>query len=205
MFRNGVYQMISYVKGLISEINSESVVVETSAGIGFELVCSTNTLRRLPDPGTEIKLLTYLYVREDIMMLYGFMDKRERETFINLIAVSGIGPKGAIAILSELTVNELCMAILSQDAKAISRANGIGGKTAQRVLIDLKDKIALEDMGGDEDYADTKQDESVTTEAAMALTALGYSNMDALRAIKKVEGKDTMTVEQLIKAALKKI
>lgn len=198
--------MISFVKGIISEINSESVVVETTAGVGYELVCSTNTLKRLPDPGTEVKLLSYLYVREDIMMLYGFMDKRERETFGYLIGVSGIGPKGAIAILSELTVDELYMAILSQDAKAISRANGIGNKTAQRVLIDLKDKIDLGDMGAGDDYSEgTKQDESVTTEAAMALTALGYSNMDALRAIKKVEGKDSMTVEELIKAALKKI
>ena len=198
--------MISFVKGIISEINSESVVVETTAGVGYELVCSTNTLKRLPDPGTEVKLLSYLYVREDIMMLYGFMDKRERETFGYLIGVSGIGPKGAIAILSELTVDELYMAILSQDAKAISRANGIGSKTAQRVLIDLKDKIDLGDMGDGDDYSEgTKQDESVTTEAAMALTALGYSNMDALRAIKKVEGKDSMTVEELIKAALKKI
>ncbi|HCA21490.1 MAG TPA: Holliday junction branch migration protein RuvA [Lachnospiraceae bacterium] len=198
--------MISFVKGIISEINSESVVVETTAGVGYELVCSTNTLKRLPDPGTEVKLLSYLYVREDIMMLYGFMDKRERETFGYLIGVSGIGPKGAIAILSELTVDELYMAILSQDAKAISRANGIGSKTAQRVLIDLKDKIDLGDMGAGDDYSEgTKQDESVTTEAAMALTALGYSNMDALRAIKKVEGKDSMTVEELIKAALKKI
>lgn len=198
--------MISFVKGIISEINSESVVVETTAGVGYELVCSTNTLKRLPDPGTEVKLLSYLYVREDIMMLYGFMDKRERETFGYLIGVSGIGPKGAIAILSELTVDELYMAILSQDAKAISRANGIGSKTAQRVLIDLKDKIDLGNMGAGDDYSEgTKQDESVTTEAAMALTALGYSNMDALRAIKKVEGKDSMTVEELIKAALKKI
>ncbi|MCR4608288.1 MAG: Holliday junction branch migration protein RuvA [Eubacterium sp.] len=198
--------MISFVKGIISEINSESVVVETTAGVGYELVCSTNTLKRLPDPGTEVKLLSYLYVREDIMMLYGFMDKRERETFGYLIGVSGIGPKGAIAILSELTVDELYMAILSQDAKAISRANGIGSKTAQRVLIDLKDKIDLGDMGAVDDYSEgAKQDESVTTEAAMALTALGYSNMDALRAIKKVEGKDSMTVEELIKAALKKI
>ena len=198
--------MISFIKGIISEINSESVVVETTAGVGYELVCSTNTLKRLPDPGTEVKLLSYLYVREDIMMLYGFMDKRERETFGYLIGVSGIGPKGAIAILSELTVDELYMAILSQDAKAISRANGIGSKTAQRVLIDLKDKIDLGDMGAGDDYSEgTKQDESVTTEAAMALTALGYSNMDALRAIKKVEGKDSMTVEELIKAALKKI
>ena len=198
--------MISFVKGIISEINSESVVVETTAGVGYELVCSTNTLKRLPDPGTEVKLLSYLYVREDIMMLYGFMDKRERETFGYLIGVSGIGPKGAIAILSELTVDELYMAILSQDAKAISRANGIGSKTAQRVLIDLKDKIDLGDMGAGDDYSEgTKKDESVTTEAAMALTALGYSNMDALRAIKKVEGKDSMTVEELIKAALKKI
>jgi Holliday junction DNA helicase RuvA len=97
------------------------------------------------------------------------------------------------------------MAILSQDAKAISRANGIGGKTAQRVIIDLKDKIDLGDMGVDEGYTDIKQDESITTEAAMALTALGYSNMDALRAIKKVEGRDDMSVEELIKAALKKM
>ena len=197
--------MISFVKGIISEINSESVVIETAAGLGYELNCSSNTLRRLPDPGTEVKLLSYLYVREDIMMLYGFMDKRERETFTNLIGVSGIGPKGAIAILSELTVDELYMAILSQDAKAISRANGIGSKTAQRVLIDLKDKIELGDMVGDDGYADSPVDENVTTEAAMALTALGYSNMDALRAIKKVEGKDSMTVEELIKAALKKM
>lgn len=197
--------MISYIKGVISEINSESVVVESAGGIGFELICSANTIRKLPDIGETVKLLTYLYVREDIMTLYGFLERKERDNFINLIGVSGIGPKGAVAILSELTVDELYMAVLSQDAKAISRANGIGSKTAQRVIIDLKDKIQLDDMTGEDSYFEEQSDENITTEAAMALTALGYSNMDALRAIKKVEGKDNMTVEELIKAALKKI
>ena len=197
--------MISYIKGILSDITSESITIENSSGIGFEIICSENFLKRLPVKGSEMKVFTYLYVREDIMTLFGFIDKREREAFKSLIAISGIGPKGAIAVLSELTVDELYMAVLSQDAKAISRANGIGSKTAQRVIIDLKDKIDLGDMGADEGYTDIKQDESVTTEAAMALTALGYSNMDALRAIKKVEGRDTMSVEELIKAALKKM
>lgn len=197
--------MISYIKGILSDITSESITIENGSGIGFEIICSDNFLRKLPEKGSEMKVFTYLYVREDIMTLFGFIDKREREAFKSLIGISGIGPKGAVAILSELTVDELYMAILSQDAKAISRANGIGGKTAQRVIIDLKDKIDLGDMGVDEGYTDIKQDESITTEAAMALTALGYSNMDALRAIKKVEERDDMSVEELIKAALKKM
>lgn len=199
--------MIAFVKGILDSVTENSVIIENS-GIGYEIVVSSNVIRSLPDIGDEVRLYTYLYVREDIFMLYGFNSLREKETFISLIAISGIGPKGAIAILSELTVDELAMAVISKDTKAISKANGIGTKTAERVIIDLRDKIKLEDMSADDDIisdSDSDVSKDNVVDAAMALTALGYSKFDAMKAVKKVKDKDSKTAEQIIKEALKNL
>ena len=199
--------MIAFVKGILDSVTENSVIIENS-GIGYEIVVSSNVIRSLPDIGEEVRLYTYLYVREDIFMLYGFNSLREKETFISLIAISGIGPKGAIAILSELTVDELAMAVISKDTKAISKANGIGTKTAERVIIDLRDKIKLEDMSADDDIisdSDSDVSKDNVVDAAMDLTALGYSKFDAMKAVKKVKDKDSKTAEQIIKEALKNL
>ena len=158
---------------------------------------------------------TYFQVREDAMTLYGFLHRQDREMFKQLLGVNGIGPKGALGILSVMRPDDLRIAIVSGDAKAISRAPGIGAKTAQRLILDLKDKVDLEEVmmasfgGGKEAASDTGTGASVAgmaasaKEAVAALTALGYTNMEASRAVKKVEITENMSVEDILKASLK--
>lgn len=197
--------MLAYIKGIVTEIGVDEIVVETG-GVGFSIATSTLVSGKLTK-NQEAKIYTHLHVREDDMSLFGFLSKEERSVFMMLINVSGIGPKSALSILSCLTVDELRMAVLSDDHKAIAKANGVGPKTAQRVIIELRDKFHLEDVLNDfeEDASFTSASEDIISEAAMALSSLGYSNVEALRAIKKVPGSDSMTVEQLLKEALKHI
>lgn len=131
-------------KGELAEKNIDSIVVE-AAGVGYLIYIPTQYFDMLPDEGEDVKIYTYLCVREDAMILYGFLSKDDLEIFKLLITVSGIGPKGGLAILSTLPADDLRFAILSGDSKAISKAPGIGAKTAQRVILDLKDKLSLED------------------------------------------------------------
>ena len=136
--------MYAYIKGELAEINTDHIVVE-AGGIGYQVFISLQTFDYLPSVGENLKIYTYLYLREDAMILYGFLTKDDLELFKLLISVSGIGPKGGLAILSTLEADDLRFAILSGDAKAISKAPGVGGKTAQRVILELKDKLSLED------------------------------------------------------------
>lgn len=198
--------MFEYIKGSIEYIDNEGFVVENN-GIGFRLLAGSNVTGRLT-LHEQATIYTYLHVREDDMSLFGFLSRDEINIFKLLIAVSGIGPKGALAIMSALTVDELRMAILSDDYKAIAKANGVGPKTAQRIVIELKDKFKLEDVFESLAEDDGLQDapgNDIISETAMALSSLGYSNIEALRAIKKIKDNDRMTVEELLKAALKVI
>ena len=136
--------MYAYIKGELAEINTDHIVIE-AGGIGYQVFISLQTFDYLPSVGENLKIYTYLYLREDAMILYGFLTKDDLELFKLLISVSGIGPKGGLAILSTLEADDLRFAILSGDAKAISKAPGVGGKTAQRVILELKDKLSLED------------------------------------------------------------
>ena len=161
----------------------------------------------LPSIGEFVKIHTYLYMREDAMMLYGFLTKDDLEMFKMLITVSGIGPKGGLGILSTLSTDDLRFAVLSDDAKAISKAPGIGAKTAQRVIIDLKDKMSLEEAFEKKIENKTQPamtvNNSVKNDAVLALNALGYSSTESLKAVSKVEITDSMDVEDVLKAALK--
>lgn len=197
--------MLAYIKGNVTEIGTDEVIVETG-GIGFSVFTSTQTSAKLTK-NQAITIYTHLNVREDDMSLFGFLSKEERSVFELLINVSGVGPKSALSILSCLSVDELRMAVLSDDYKAIAKANGIGPKTAQRIVIELRDKFHLEDVldAYNEDSVNSSASEDVVSETAMALSSLGYSNVEALRAIKKVPNSDGMSVEQLLKEALKKI
>lgn len=198
--------MFSYIKGKVEYITSDCLVID-NGGIGFKINTSTNTSGKLSLQDT-VKIHTHLSVREDDMSLYGFYTEDELTIFRLLISISGIGPKGALAILSTLSVDELRIAVLSDDYKAIAKANGVGAKTAQRVVIELKDKFKLEDVLSDSVSKDDLQDtvsNDIITETAMALCSLGYSNVEALRAIKKVPDADGMSVEELLKASLKYI
>lgn len=201
--------MYSYIKGELTEINIDHIVVETN-GIGYMIFVPTNTFSYLPSIHENIKVYTYLYIREDAMILYGFLTKDDLEMFKLLITVNGIGPKGGLAVLSTLSSDDLRFAILSDDAKAIAKSPGVGAKTAQRVILDLKDKVSLEDAfekkiehnitaetGGGSVISTVKND------AILALTALGYSSTESMKAVSKVEIDDSMDVEDVLKSALK--
>lgn len=198
--------MYSYIKGILTDMEEDLVVVE-AGGIGYNIHTTVQTFDYLPSIGEEIKLYTYLNVREDAMMLYGFLTKDDLRVFKLLIGVSGIGPKGALAILSVMTTDDLRFAVLGEDAKAIAKAPGIGAKTAQRLILELKDKFSLEDAFEqklthvEEKEADAAK--SAKNEAVQALVALGYSSSEALKAIGNVEITPDTDVEDILKTALK--
>ena len=198
--------MFSYIKGELAEINIDHIVIDVN-GIGYQIFIPTNTLNYLPSIGESVKIHTYLYIREDAMILYGFLTKDDLEMFKLLITVSGIGPKGGLGILSALSSDDLRFAVLSGDSKAISKAPGIGAKTAQRVILDLKDKISLEEAFEQklENNKNISQSEnnSVKNDAVLALTSLGYSSTESLKAVSKVEITEDMDVEAVLKASLK--
>lgn len=198
--------MYAYIKGKIEHISDDSFIIENN-GIGYLIMSSANVIGKL-SVHEQATVYTYLHVREDGVALFGFLTQDEITVFKMLISVSGIGPKGALAIMSVLTVDELRIAVLSEDHKAIAKANGVGAKTAQRVVIELKDKFKLDDVlsgiADENELPDTGSND-IITETAMALTSLGYSNVEALRAIKKVKDADKMSVEDLLKSALKHI
>lgn len=200
--------MIAYLKGTMEDIGQENVILEVN-NIGYNVKIAGRTGALLPAIGEEVKLYTYTYVREDAFLLYGFLTRDDLEIFKLLITVSGIGPKGALAILSVMDADGVRVAIISGDAKAISKAPGVGSKTAERVIIDLKDKVSLEDTFVSRQAAsyqgDTAGAGSVLKEAAEALVALGYASSDALKAVKQVEGAEQMDVEEVLKQALKKM
>ncbi len=199
--------MISYIKGELVEVTENAIVLD-HGGMGFSIMMPASILAKLPQIGSELKVHTYLYVKEDILDLYGFLTKDDLKIFKLLITVNGIGPKGALAILSAMTPDDLRFAVLAGDAKTISKAPGIGNKTAQKLIIELKDKLKIEDVldGSDGGY-ETSSDmgDTAAAEAVMALTALGYSAADATRAVKLVDNAGNMDSEALLKAALKKL
>uniref|UniRef100_UPI004056DDB8 Holliday junction branch migration protein RuvA n=1 Tax=Agathobacter sp. TaxID=2021311 RepID=UPI004056DDB8 len=198
--------MYSFIRGELAEIETDHIVVDVN-GIGYNLYIPANCFAYLPQIGQECKIHTYLHIREDAMMLYGFLTKDDLSMFKQLITVSGIGPKGAIGILSALSADDLRFAILAQDAKAISKAPGIGAKTAQRVILELKDKVNFEDTfekkPEKEQVLKASVDSQVKNDAVLALNALGYSSSESLKAVSKVTITEAMSVEDVLKLALK--
>lgn len=198
--------MYSYIKGQLVEIEEDKIVVE-AGGIGYNVYTTGQTFQYLPPVGENVKVYTYLHLREDIMMLYGFLSKDELKVFKLLLGVNGIGPKGALAILSVMTTDDLRFAVLGDDAKAIAKAPGVGAKTAQRLILELKDKLKLEDAFEQKlshvQAKTTTNVNGVKNEAVQALVALGYSSSEALKAMNGIELTPDMEVEDLLKAALK--
>ena len=202
--------MISYIKGPLTEIRGDMIVIEAGP-VGLEVRVPLSLLDELPKVGEEVKIYTYFQVREDSMSLYGFLSRQDREMFQQLLGVNGVGPKGALGILSALRPDDLRLAILSGDAKAISRAPGIGVKTAQRVILDLKDKVSADDiLSSVAEHSESSGDISwqgsggdAVKEAIQALVALGYTNAEAARAVRRTEVTDTMTAEEILKASLR--
>lgn len=202
--------MIAYVKGIVDDISEDNVVIDVN-GIGYNVKISADTASRLPGAGEPVKLYTYTCVREDAFWLYGFLTKSDLEIFRRLITVNGIGPKGGLAILSVMDADDLRFAILSGDAKAIAKAPGIGAKTAQRVILDLKDKISIDDALIGREIAATAKGETAAAdtpqkkEAIEALMSLGYGQTESARAVNAIEGIEEMDSGAVLKAALKKI
>jgi Holliday junction DNA helicase RuvA len=198
--------MYSYIKGILSDKEEDAIVVE-AGGVGYHIYTTSQTFDYLPTIGEEVKVYTFLNVREDAMILYGFLTKDDLRVFKLLIGVNGIGPKGALAILSVMTTDDLRFAVLGEDAKAISKAPGIGAKTAQRVILELKDKLSLEEAFEQKLANTTAQTKTDTTgpkkEAIEALVALGYSSSEALKAINDIVIDESTDTEDILKQALK--
>lgn len=202
--------MISYIRGELYDIEEQKAIVDVN-GVGYGIYMPQQALSLLPPMGQQVKIHTYLNIREDAMQLFGFLTKEDLNVFRLLIGVNGIGPKAGLNILSCLSPDELRFAVLSGDAKAISATPGIGKKTAEKLILELKDKLNIEDMlehaahGGDsEDLASGTDTASNTmqAEAVQALTALGYGSAESLRAVKK-SSPECSSVEDILKEALK--
>lgn len=201
--------MFSYIKGPLVEVFEDTIVVEAGS-IGWNIHVPLSVLDVLPRTGEEVRIYTSFQVREDAMTLYGFLTRQDLQMFKQLLGVNGIGPKAALGILSTMRPDDLRMAIISEDAKAIAKAPGIGPKTAKRVILDLKDRIRMEDILPAGIVTDQEVPaaavvgmEGIGREAIEALVALGYSMTEAARAVRQVEITDGMTVEAVLKASLR--
>lgn len=201
--------MYAYIKGILAAVRTESVVLENN-GIGYNVLVPAHFTEGLAI-GDEVTAYTHFSVREDAMQLFGFRSEDELEIFRLLLTVSGIGPKGALGVLNGLTADELRFAVLSDDAASIAKAPGIGKKTAQKIILELKDKLDLEEAfekkaAGAAEVPLSGKD-SPESEAVLALTALGYASRDALKAVKKAAAAGTPAndVEALLKAALREL
>ena len=201
--------MISFICGQVADTTENSVIIETG-GIGYEVFMTGTAIEQAVRMEGKVKVHTYFHVREDAMQLYGFWNKDDLQMFRLLLGVNGIGPKAALGVLAGLTSDELRFAVLSDDVKALSKAPGIGKKTAQKLILELKDKMKLEDafelkLAHEQERAAVGAGEvsDGRQEAVEALVALGYSSADALRAVRKVTDVPPDDVEGLLKAALK--
>lgn len=198
--------MIGYIKGTVESVDKDKIILECN-GIGYNIFVTTTLLNNIYEEGMELKIYTYLSVREDAMILYGFASKDELDIFKMLITVSGIGPKGGLAILSTLDVNSLKVAIVSGDSKAIAKAPTIGAKTASKVILELKDKIDTEGIFGSSVEDEMSKDGmslAFRQDALDGLLALGFSKSQSLLAIKKAMGsKEYTDAGLLLKDALK--
>lgn len=204
--------MIAHLNGVCAEVQADKVVVDVN-GIGFEVFVPASTVSQMPGIGEAVMLYTYMSVREDGMSLYGFLTRDELSVFRLLISVNKVGPKGALGILSALGVDDLRFAIVTGDTGAIARAPGIGRKTAERLVLELRDRLNADEFlrGYEERGEDSAKDafaSGAADEAVLALTALGYAQTDAMRAVrsaKKQSGDAELDTEALLKAALKEL
>ena len=198
--------MFSYLKGFLAQKGQNFVVIDVS-GIGFKVYTSLTSLQSIGAnaENTPVTFYTYMYIKEGIMDLYGFSTAEELNMFVLLFSVSGVGAKGAIAILSSLTPQKLAVSLVTNDVSSIKKASGIGPKTAQRIILELKDKIKNEELVAAQEDTCISDGISLTdahSEAVSALIVLGYSKIEAENAVAKAP-KDLNNAEDIIKAALK--
>ena len=198
--------MYAYLKGELEGITEDGIIVEVN-NIGYNVRIPKEMISQLPPMHYKVQIYTYTSVREDAFQLYGFLTAKDLELFKKLITVNGIGPKVAQGILSVMDADTLSFAIMAGDAKMISKAPGVGAKSAERIILDLKDKISIDvselSTGGVNDNLTKQHTDFIKNEAVEALVALGYSQFEAAKAVSKVERNDDDTVESVLKAAFK--
>lgn len=200
-------RMIKYLNGTLAEVDTDSIVVEVN-GIGYGVNVPVSVIENVREIGSNIKIYTYMNVKEDDVSLFGFLTKDELEIFKRVISVSGIGPKGGLAILSTLSADDLRFAVLSDDAKAISKAPGIGLKTASKLILELKDKFDLQeafDKKSNNVMQTSVRNNTEAQDAIEALVALGYTSTDALKAVRSLDIDDNVSSGNIVKMALKVI
>lgn len=197
--------MIAFIKGTAAYVDTEGVIIDNQ-GIGYQVKTPSSIVEKV-SVGDQVMLFTHLYVREDMLALYGFLTKEELHTFQVLLGVNGIGPKAALSVLSTMTVSQLYYAVFSEDSKSISKTPGIGPKGAKRMIMELKDKLSMEEITGDdqEDYPSEPSpgNSDSISDAMEAMVALGYSNGEAYRAVHGVKGAADLDADHLLKEALK--
>lgn len=198
--------MYAYIKGKLEYRHNDYIVVEAN-GVGYRINTSLGTIESASQIGSEIKVFTHLYVREDIMSLYGFITQEELGMFELLISVSGVGPKAAISLISAISPSKFGLAVITDDAKTLTRAQGIGNKIALRIILELKDKIKKEQLSaisgmGKGQEAVSARESSRVSEAVSALMVLGYSALEASKAVSAVYSED-MDLESIIRSSLK--
>ena len=198
--------MYAYITGTIVEKNNEGIIIENN-GIGYNIFMPKSKIDIIPDEGMEARIFTYTLVREDAFLLYGFAKSEELNIFKKLISVSGIGPKGALSILSTLTVEELVIALANRDAAAISKAPGVGKKSAERLVIDLNDKVSKEEIEVSIDGGDKPSDDmtSAMNEAIEAMLALGFSAKISKEAVEDAAKRANNDTSSILREALKYI
>ncbi len=206
--------MIAYVNGILENLEEGNAVIDVN-GIGVNVNISGSTMDRMPGIGEMVKLYTYTNVKEDAFTLFGFLSRDELNLFKMLITVNGIGPKGGLSILSVMTPDDLRFAIMAGDSKSLAKAPGIGKKTAERITLELRDKLKVSEdelLGGGStvsgDALVSEGDNSARDEAVAALVALGYNSADAMKAVRKVLASDKAAgedTEKLLKLALKEM
>lgn len=206
--------MISYLRGRLLDWTEDGTVTVDVNGVGFEVGVPTRTLGAICN-SPEVELYTYLSVKEDGMSLFGFSTKEEMQLFKKIIGVSGVGPKGGLSILSSMNKEQFITAVLSDDDKSISKANGIGKKTAQKIVLELKDKFSMADAFNSHNDnsavlaavsgASSSELEAVKQDAVLALVSLGYTNSEAMKAVRSLQLEEGMTVDKVLRLALKNI
>lgn len=196
--------MIAFLNGVVAEKNQGEIVLDVM-GVGYAVTCSATTLQSAPPAGEKIKLYTYLAVREDGVELYGFASREERQMFHRLVGVSGIGPKSAVGMLGSMPLRDLTLAIMTGDVTALSRAPGIGKKTAQRIALELQETLSKEDFSlpaGTPVLDRTALQDDAVSEALAALQALGYTASEAAGAVARVKDQANHP-DELVRLALK--
>ncbi len=203
--------MIAFLKGEIADMTEGSLILDVN-GIGYEVLVPAQLLSMVKGIGQTVKLHTYMQVREDAVALFGFLKKDDLQMFRMLTGVNGVGPRAGLSILSAVGTDDLRFAILADDAKRISKAPGIGAKTAKKIILELKDRLDLEEAfekklssGQDFEEVSAVSGSQVVKDAVEALVALGYESTEALKVVRSVKPTEDMDVEEILKEALKRM